>query len=159
VVIVVIIVILSFSSLPVNTYGLDYSAISKEINNQVFESGYHYIGFMHKFIEYPTIMQTFEFSDTSTANRGPIEARSRDGLMVNFRAQFQYQLNQKDLVNLYKKYGEDYKSPCVRMAVDVMNDQASLFAASMFFRNLTTVGVDMQTELQKIFEKECYAKV
>lgn len=93
VIMIVVLIILSFSSLPVNTYGLDYSPITKEINEQVFTSGYHYLGFMHKFIEYPTIMQTFEFSDSSTANRGPIEARSRDGLMVNFRAQFQYQLN------------------------------------------------------------------
>jgi hypothetical protein len=41
----------------------------------IFTSGYHYLGFMHKFIEYPTTMQTLEFSDTNTANRGAIEAR------------------------------------------------------------------------------------
>ena len=42
--------------------------------------------------------------------------------MVNFNAQFQYQLDQKNLYNLYMRYGEDYKSPCIRFAVDVMND-------------------------------------
>ena len=86
--IVITFVILSFSSLPINTYGLDYSPITKQINENIFTSGYHYLGFMHKFIEYPTTMQTLEFSDTNTANRGAIEARSKDGLMVNFRAQF-----------------------------------------------------------------------
>ena len=88
VIVVVTFVILSFSSLPVNTYGLDYSPITKQINENIFMSGYHYLGFMHKFIEYPTTMQTFDFSDSASANRGPIEARSKDGLMVNFRAQF-----------------------------------------------------------------------
>lgn len=114
---------------------------------------------MHKFIEYPTTMQTLEFSDTPSANRGAIEARSKDGLMVNFRAQFQYQLNQADLIKLYKRYGDDYKSPCIRFAVDSMNDQASQFAASMFFRNLTSVGMDMQEKLQEVFMVECFSRV
>ena len=41
---------------------------------------------MHKFISYPSTMQTFEFSKSETKNRGPIEGRSSDGLMVNFGA-------------------------------------------------------------------------
>ena len=91
----------------------------------MYTSGYHFIGFMHKFIEYPSQMQTMDFSDGANANRGVVEARSKDGLMVNFRAVFQYQLNQKNLINLYKKYGDDYKSPCIRFAVDCLNDQAA----------------------------------
>lgn len=67
-------------------------------------------------------MQTMEFSDSPNANRGVVEARSKDGLMVNFRAVFQYQLNLKDLIALYKRYGDDYKSPCIRFAVDCLND-------------------------------------
>ena len=84
--IAIIFVIMSFSSLPVNTYGLDYSPITKEIADTPLTSGYHWIGFMHKFIEYPSQMQTFDFSDNQNANRGFVEARSKDGLMVNFRA-------------------------------------------------------------------------
>jgi hypothetical protein len=41
---------------------------------------------MHKFISYPSTMQTFEFAKTATAIRGPIEGRSSDGLMINFGA-------------------------------------------------------------------------
>ena len=85
---VIVFLVLSFSSLPVNTFGLDYSPITKQISPIVFTSGFHYLGFMHKFIEYPSTMQTFDFSGNTDAVRGPIEARSMDGLMVNFRAQF-----------------------------------------------------------------------
>jgi len=63
--------------------------------------------------------------------------------MVNFRAQFQYQFNSKDLLTMYMRYGDDYKSPCIRFAVDTLNDQAAGFAASMFFKNLTQVGIEM----------------
>ena len=83
-----IFLVLSFSSLPVNTYGLDYSPITKNISPVVFTSGFHYLGFMHKFIEYPSSMQTMDFSKGADASRGPVESRSSDGLMVNFRAQF-----------------------------------------------------------------------
>ena len=85
------------------------------------------MGFMHKFIEYPMTLQMFSFTDQQTPStvRGPINARSKDSLMVNFRASFQYKLQEGKLVELYRKYGEDYKSPCIRFAVDSMNDQAS----------------------------------
>jgi len=101
VIVVITFIILSFSSLPLNTYGLDYSPITKKISPTVFTSGFHYLGFMHKFIEYPTIVQTLDFSRNQNADREPIEARSVDGLMVTFNAQFQYQLNPKDLISLY----------------------------------------------------------
>jgi hypothetical protein len=114
---------------------------------------------MHKFIEYPTITQTLDFSKMSDAVRGPIEARSTDGLMVTFSAQFQYTLDQKDLLNLYTRYGDDYRSPCIRFAVDTLNDQASQFEASAFFKNLTTVAMNMQEKLKGIWAKECFSTV
>jgi hypothetical protein len=114
---------------------------------------------MHKFLEYPATLQTLEFSNTANAHRGSVEARSNDGLMVTFSAQFQYQLNPADLSKLYNKYGEDYKSPCIRFAVDVMNDQATDFFASAFFRNITQVQIDMEEKLAEVFLRECYSRV
>lgn len=133
VVVVITFLILSFSSLPVNTYGLDYSPISKQISPIVFDSGFHYLGFMHKFIEYSSTTLTIDFSDTGASDRGAIESRSIDGLQVRFSAQFQYTLNKASLQNLYMRYGEDYKSPCIRYAVDVLNDRATNFTATKFF--------------------------
>ena len=40
-----------------------------------------------------------------------------------------------------------------------MNDQAATFAASMFFRNLTAVGMDMQAKLSDTMEKECFSRI
>jgi hypothetical protein len=81
-------VAMSIKSLGVNTYGLDYAAITKTINQEVYSSGFHFIGFMHQFIEYPATYQTLDFSESSGAARGSIDARSKDGLMVSFRANF-----------------------------------------------------------------------
>ena len=58
---------MSIKSLGVNTYGLDYAAITKTINPSVYTSGFHFLGFMHSFIEYPATYQTLDFSDSPNA--------------------------------------------------------------------------------------------
>lgn len=93
--------------MPINTYGLDYNGIFKEIDPNIYTSGFHYIGFMHRFIEYPTTIQTLDFGG-EVPDRPAIDARTKDGLMVTFKAQFQYQINQATLMDMYLDYGEDY---------------------------------------------------
>lgn len=122
VIVVVIFVSLSVSSLPVNTYGLDYSPIQKTINDRVFDSGFHFIGFMHKFLEYSSSTMSFEFSDDKNADRGQIVSRSTDGLEVSFSATIQYTFDRNRLKELYMKFGDNYKDPCIRYAVDILND-------------------------------------
>lgn len=139
VIIIIIFVSLSLSSLPVNTYGLDYSPIMKTLNPNVYDSGFHYLGFMHKFIEYPSQIMSIDFSDENGNDRPPIESRSIDGLQVKFSVQFQYTLNKANLIDLYLRYAEDYKNPCIRYAVDILNDRATHFTASQFFQDLGLV--------------------
>jgi hypothetical protein len=140
----IILISLSFSSLAVNTYGLDYSGISKTINPFIFTSGIHFLGLAHSFVEYPSQIISIDFSDESGNDRGPIESRSTDGLQVKFAVQFQYTLNKNSLLQLYLKYGEDYKNPCIRYAVDILSDRASQFTASQFFADLAGVQADMK---------------
>jgi hypothetical protein len=44
----------SFSSLDANEYGLDYSYITKNIDTKVYGPGYHFLGFAHSFLVYPS---------------------------------------------------------------------------------------------------------
>ena len=57
------------------------------------------------------------------------------------------------------KYGADYKTPCIRLAVDSLSDQAALFNASQFFKNPAGVGTSMQAGLTDLFQRECNARV
>ena len=52
----VFLVFFSFSSLDAQEYGLDYNGISKSIDDKIYTSGYHYLGFAHSFIKYPTVL-------------------------------------------------------------------------------------------------------
>jgi hypothetical protein len=114
---------------------------------------------MHKFIEYPSQILSIDFSDEVGNDRGPVESRSIDGLQVRFSVQFQYTLNKLNLLELYLRYGEDYKSPCTRYAVDILNDRATSFTASQFFQDLGSVQEDMRQAIIKTWDKECYATV
>jgi hypothetical protein len=73
-------VFFSYSSLDANEYGLDYARIAKTLDQQVYYPGYHFLGFAHKFIVYPSSQQTIDFSTDTSADRPPIESRTDDGL-------------------------------------------------------------------------------
>jgi regulator of protease activity HflC (stomatin/prohibitin superfamily) len=113
---------LSFSSLDAGEYGLDYSFITKNIDVTVYGPGFHFLGFGHSFLVYPSTVQNMEFSDERSATRPPIESRTDDGLMITFKVSFQYRLLDTRLYDLYYKYGEDYSTPCQKYAIDILND-------------------------------------
>lgn len=105
-------VFFSFASLDAYEYGLDYSGITKTVDSTVYPPGYHFLGFGHKFLVYPSTVQNMEFSIESQADRPPIVSRTEDGLMITFKASFQYLLMSNKLYELYMRYGEDYRTPC-----------------------------------------------
>lgn len=76
----------SFSSLDAMEYGLDYNSIVKTIDPNPFSSGYHFLGFGHKFIKFPSTVQSMEFSNERSSTRPPILSRTDDGLMISFKA-------------------------------------------------------------------------
>ena len=85
---IVFFIFMSYSSLDAQEYGLDYSTISKTIDKQVYTSGYHFLGFAHSFIIFPTVLQNMEFSKDKGADRHPIASRTEDGVTITFSASF-----------------------------------------------------------------------
>ena len=37
---------------------------------------------------------------------------------------------------MYKTYGDDYQTPCLRFAIDKMNDVAAKYTANTFFKEI-----------------------
>jgi len=60
---------------------------------------------------------------------------------------------------LYKTYGEDYKQPCSRYVIDALNDFASKFNASLFFKGVNTISPETLKELKPIMLEKCFFKV
>ena len=84
-----------------------------------------------------------EFSTDSKADRSPIVSRTEDGVSITFKASFQYLLKAEKLFDLYVRYGDDYRTPCEKFAVDILNDAATKHDANTFFTNQDVVTMNM----------------
>jgi hypothetical protein len=60
------------------------------------------------------------------------------------------------LYDLYMRYGEDYKTPCEKFAIDTLNDLATKYDAYSFFSNSDSISQQMLTSLNATMEKECF---
>lgn len=153
----VILVFMSFASLDATEIGLDYSSITKSVDPMIYQSGYHFIGFGHKFIKFPSTVQSMEFSTDS--RRPAIQSRTEDGLMITFKATVQYTLQASNLLSLFMKYGEFYESPCEKHVIETLNDAATRYDANSFFTATDTINTRMRDDLQVTLNDECYADV
>ncbi|MCQ2819670.1 MAG: hypothetical protein MJ252_20590 [archaeon] len=136
---------LGIHSLEATQYGLDYSWISKTVDNKTYDSGLRFLGFIHSYIQFPKTVQTIEFSNDTMANRKPIESRTSDGLEVILEISFQYVLQPENLYKLYTKYGLAYHQVFQNIAIDVLTEEATKFTAYEFFWDRGRIKDDFQT--------------
>ena len=100
--------ILSFASLEVNEFGLDYSSITKTVSDRPWTGGLHFLKVGHSFLKFPKTVQTVEFSNTAPQSNGPaIKSRTQDGLEVVLEISFQFKysiLYKESAFTIFKEY-------------------------------------------------------
>jgi regulator of protease activity HflC (stomatin/prohibitin superfamily) len=104
-------------------------------------------------------VQTIEFSKQKTANKGPIQSRTSDGLEVTLEISFQYVLNKDKIYELYMKYGSNYNYIFQNIAVHTLTEEATKYTAYNFFMDRGKIKDDFQKELNEIFEQLCYSTI
>ena len=154
-----LLIIFGFASLEATEFGLNYSWISKNISPNIKENGLYFIGIGHSFIKFPKTVQTIEFSKQKTANKGPIQSRTSDGLEVTLEISFQYVLNKDKIYDLYTKYGSNYNYIFQNIAVHTLTEEATKYTAYNFFMDRGKIKDDFQKELNEIFEQLCYSTI
>ena len=154
-----LLIIFGFSSLEATEFGLNYSWISKSISPKVKENGLYFIGIGHSFIKFPKTVQTIEFSNQKTANKGPIQSRTSDGLEVTLEISFQYILKKDKIYELYSKYGKNYDYIFQNIAVHILTEEATKYTAYNFFMDRGKIKDDFQKELNEMFEELCYSNI
>lgn len=154
-----ILAITSFRTLEVNEIGLDYSAITKNVDKELYTSGIHFLGVGHSFIKYPTTVQTYEFSKSPGSDAPNVRSRTKDGLEVELEISFQYLYISTQLYELYMTYAEQNKLPCKKIAIDILTDVATQYVASEFFFAKEKISGAMQKSLNETFSQFCFATV
>lgn len=154
VVAMLILILTSFRTLEVNEIGLDYSGITKSIDTQLYTSGIHFLGVGHSFIKYPTTVQTYEFSKAPGSDSPNVRSRTKDGLEVELEISFQFIYVSTQLYDLYMSYAKNYKTPCKKIAIDILTDIATQYIASQFFFDKEKISSAMQKALNKTFTEQ-----
>merc|ERR1719343_85873 len=90
--------------------------------------------------------------ECSEVHRGPIKARSKDGLEMTVSVSFQWRLQPQALKPLYEILGNDlYKDEFVRFARAAVVQACSKFTADMYFTNRTIITSEMFDRLTSNF--------
>lgn len=127
-------------------------------------AGLKFVGLGNELLEYPSTFQTMYFTANSAGVqatdkgsfkpviRGPIRARSADGLEMYVSVAFQWRLQPSSLIKLYDILGEDmYQDEFVRFARAGIIKTCSNYSADMYFTNRSTISIAMLDALTDNF--------
>lgn len=164
---------LSFKSLEQGKYALQLSWTTQEIGEEVYtEPGMYMVGLGNMFVEFPSTFQTMYFTgdnagqsgdDEEDGNpyirRGPLRARSADGLEMVVSLSFQWHLTKDSLKPLYNILGGGtieeslYRDEFVRFARASIVESCSNYAADFFFTNRREITALMQKKMTETFKQ------
>jgi regulator of protease activity HflC (stomatin/prohibitin superfamily) len=135
----------------------------------VIDPGLYFVGLGNMFVEFPSTFQTMYFirdtqgiiedEDHPSIKRGPLRARSADGLAMTVSISFQWQLRESSLKPLYDILGGGsletslYRDEFVRFARAAIVESCANFAADNFFTNRTLITNDMLVKVRAAFER------
>lgn len=146
--------------------GIDFSLISYTLG-RTYPPGRHFLGLGHRFIHFPTKLNTIDFTNQQTDfTRGaPLRSRTSDGLEVQLEVSFQYKLKSdynathSEVELLYRKYGEKYEDVFVLAAIETVTREATKHNASTFFSQRVFVGDRMQERMTQDFNDNYFANI
>ena len=137
----IIMISMSFSSLPTVEYGLDYNAITLTVDNKTYgAAGLYFLGLGHSFIKFPRTIQTIEFN---AAHRDLLHTRTLDGLPLTLGVSFQYRYIPQHLYDLYRAYKLNHLHVYENTATAVIANVACNYSAYTFFNDKQGIAVVM----------------
>jgi len=135
-ILIVLIILLgtSFSTLSPLEAGLKVNAISPSLEGtKVYTAGRYCLGFMYKFIRYPTTLKTIEWSTGASADGPPMIAQTSGGQTVTLEISFQYRLIVSELLNLYSNYAMTYHTAFVTVAQTEIRSLITKYDSTDYF--------------------------
>lgn len=158
---VVLAVFLGFSidQLSYNQVGLNYSSLFKSVENKTYESGIHFIGLGHNFIEYDVTLSTVEFSKSRDATLPLISCRTQDGLKLDLEVSFQYRVLPSKIYDIYTTFGDSMKTVLLRIALDSISDVGVTYRAIDFFTIREQISAAMRQSLNVRLQKDLFTEV
>lgn len=150
---------ISYSILSPLEAGVKMNTLSQSIDDKFFSQGRHYIGPLHKFIRYPTTLQTIEFGKGADANAPILRVQSKGGQTMQLEVSFQYRLMTSKLAQLYKSYELKYQGKFLSIAEAAIKNQGTKYSPTEYFTNRMQISEAIHTVLNLRFRDEFFAVV
>lgn len=121
-------------------YGLSKNKITGEVNlDQSFTPGRYWIGFWKEFIEFPSTLNTIEFSDEKpeegVQHLSKLVSRDMDGKQIKLDVSIQYRLIQDNLGKIYREMTTLYEDVFISELRDRLSKAANEFAIAQAWEN------------------------
>lgn len=152
VLVIVILIISSFSNLEPTEVGLRYKGAACSIDKtEIFQGGRHFLGPSQSFFIFPKTTQIIKFSRDAGSDDTYLQARTSDGLAVQLQVSFNYRLklDVSEINSLYMKFLDEPKKFYIRFARQAIRDAASEFAVFDYFANRDAVISKMQQRVRE----------
>eukprot|EP00930_Biecheleria_cincta_P069558 TRINITY_DN57287_c0_g1_i1.p1 TRINITY_DN57287_c0_g1~~TRINITY_DN57287_c0_g1_i1.p1 ORF type:complete len:362 (+),score=72.56 TRINITY_DN57287_c0_g1_i1:101-1087(+) len=160
----------SFKSMEQGKYSVKLNWLTQQLEDPVHtEPGIKFVGLGNWLVEFPSSYQTMYFVNDKRGLqaepedldklfwpviRGPVRARSLDGLEMSVSMSFQWKLASSNLVDLYGILGDNlYKDEFVRFAKGAVIHACSFFAAEEYFSSRENITRKMMTLVSDAFKK------
>eukprot|EP00931_Biecheleriopsis_adriatica_P121700 TRINITY_DN96760_c0_g1_i1.p1 TRINITY_DN96760_c0_g1~~TRINITY_DN96760_c0_g1_i1.p1 ORF type:complete len:325 (-),score=94.93 TRINITY_DN96760_c0_g1_i1:66-1040(-) len=156
----------SFKSMEQGKFAVELLWASQTIKDEpVTQAGLKFVGLGNTLLEYPSTFQTMYFTSSTSGVqateegsqfqpivRGPIRARSKDGLEMYVTVTFQWKLQPQALHELYDILGEVmYRDEFVRFARRAIIKTCSRYTADEYFVNRSSINAEMLQDLADNF--------
>merc|ERR1712216_779247 len=158
---VAVAVFMSLKSLEQGRFALKLNWGTQQIHETVEKDpGMKFVGLGNELIEFPSTFQSLVFGGAGSGEdtvRGPLRARTMDGLEIFVHVTFQWQLESSTLHELYEILGGGnhnlYNDEFVRFARASLVESCAMFEADLFFTNRTEIQNDMHARMRLAFDK------
>jgi regulator of protease activity HflC (stomatin/prohibitin superfamily) len=141
----VILFAVSFGTLDVDEMGIQYNKNFLTIDEEhgAYSNGRYFLGLGSTFIRYPSTLVVAEF-----VGKNALSAWSEEGQEVFLEVGFYYRLDRSKLVEIYKRFNDQYHNRMLQIAKRVLKQVTIQFQAIQFFSNRTMIGERMSRDLR-----------
>jgi hypothetical protein len=125
-------------------YGLAKNKVTGYVDlDQAYTPGRYWIGFWKEFVEFPSTLNTIEFSHEKPEKGvqwlSPLKSRDMEGKKIELEISIQYKLNPSTLGRLYREMLNFYEDLMISELRDQLAKAANGFVISQIWKNYTSV--------------------
>jgi len=145
----IVLMALSFEILNYDEYGIKYHKVSRELDNQVFVEGRHYVQPGQTFFRFKSTFITINFQngEWGSADETPIQCTTGDGLEVEIEATVQYQLRRNELYDLLLTFGTEFENSLIAQAKAAIRDGCGNKTSEEMYNNRQGIQAAMLDEV------------